>query len=121
MKVAVKHYDPSREYFLDEGCHINELCNAPDDDQASIAQARLEVGNATRWHALRDTAERYVIVSGEGDVEVGDMSPRRVGAGDVVVIPAEVRQRITNVGAVDLVFLVVCTPPFVPEVYIDLE
>ena len=45
----------------------------------------------------------------------------RVVAGDVVIIPAEVRQRISNVGAGDLVFLAICSPRFTTEVYVDLE
>jgi len=54
--------------------------------------------------------ERYVILSGEGLVEVGDLPPQRVRAGDVVVIPARCRQRIANLATTDLVFLAICSP-----------
>ena len=37
--------------------------------------------------------------------------------GDVVLIPSGVRQRVTNIGDEDLVFLCVCTPRFFPECY----
>ena len=49
------------------------------------------------------------------------MPPREVSPGDVVLIPPDCRQRITNAGEQDLVFLCVCTPRFIPEAYEDLE
>jgi mannose-6-phosphate isomerase-like protein (cupin superfamily) len=39
----------------------------------------------------------------------------------VVLIPPAGRQRITNCGAGDLLFLAICTPPFQPENYEDIE
>jgi mannose-6-phosphate isomerase-like protein (cupin superfamily) len=75
----------------------------------------------TRWHRLLDTTERYVIVSGVGEVEVGDLPPRTLSAGDVVVIPPRCRQRIRNAGVVDLVFLAICTPRFTQAAYRDAE
>ncbi len=44
-----------------------------------------------------------------------------VGEGDVVIIPPETRQRITNTGEDDLLFLAVCSPRFRAEAYLDLE
>ncbi|MEA3397575.1 MAG: cupin domain-containing protein, partial [Chloroflexota bacterium] len=46
---------------------------------------------------------------------------RAVSPGDVVLIPPGVSQRISNTGAGDLMFLCICTPPFRPECYEDLE
>jgi len=40
-----------------------------------------------------------------------------VGANDVVLIPPGTRQRITNMGDGDLVFLALCTPRFRVEAY----
>jgi len=54
-------------------------------------------------------------------VEVGDGVRQRVAANDVVAIPANVAQRITNTGAEDLVFLCLCSPRFQPECYESLE
>jgi len=121
MKARIKHYDAGVEYFTPEQCHINELANTADDPGASIARARVAPGVTTRWHRLVDTAERYVILEGRGRVEVGDVRPHDVGPGDVVLIPPLCRQRITNIGANDLVFLAICTPRFKPEAYEDLE
>jgi mannose-6-phosphate isomerase-like protein (cupin superfamily) len=121
MNAGIKTYDAAREYFFAEGCFITELSNAADDPAVSIARARLEPGKTTRWHCLRGTAERYVVLQGVGSVEVGDLPAHRVAAGDVVIIPPEVRQRISNVGADDLVFLAVCTPRFTAAAYVDID
>ncbi len=109
------------EYFFREGCFIAELSNHADDPAVSIARARVEPGRTTRWHRLRGTVERYVILSGTGIVEVGDAPPRAVSAGDVVLIAAQQAQRIHNNGDADLIFLAICTPRFVPENYQDIE
>jgi mannose-6-phosphate isomerase-like protein (cupin superfamily) len=105
--------DASSEYFFErEGCYITELWNDAGDPSVSIARARVTPGVATRWHRVHGTVERYVMLAGSGRVEVGDETPSVVGPGSVVLIPAGVRQRITNIGDDDLVFLAVCTPRF---------
>ncbi len=109
------------EVFIPEGCYITELANDARDPAVSVARARVAPGTTTCWHRLRDTVERYLIVAGEGWVEVGDEAPRRVVADDLVLIPAGVRQRIANRGDVDLLFLAICTPRFTPACYQALE
>jgi mannose-6-phosphate isomerase-like protein (cupin superfamily) len=121
MKACIKVGAAVREYYFVEGCFITELSNSADDPDVSIARARLAPGQATRWHYLRATGERYAVLEGEGLVEVGDLPPQPVSAGDVVVIPPEARQRIANTGEVDLVFLAICTPRFTPTVYVDID
>lgn len=110
----------SAEFFFEEGVFILENLNSPDDPAASIARARLPEGSRTRRHFLVGTVERYLIASGQGRVEVGDLPPADVFPGDVVVIPAGVRQRIENTGAGDLVFFCVCTPRFRGENYREI-
>lgn len=109
------------EYLSTEGCYILELSNSTADPDVSIARARVAPGHTTRWHRLAGTTERYVILSGAGRVELGGAAPQTVGAGDVVLIPPGRAQRISNVGAQDLVFLAVCTPRFRWEVYEDID
>lgn len=121
MKPAIKPLDPQAEYWFAEGCHINELSNTNADPAVSIAWARVAPGATTRWHRLRDTTERYVLLSGKGLVEVGDLPPQKVGPGDVVLIPPGCRQRITCLGEVELVFLAICSPRFLPEAYEDVD
>lgn len=108
---------PQEYYFESEGCYITELSNSETDPDLSIAKARVTAGVTTAWHRLKNTTERYCILSGVGSVEVGDDQPKEVRAGDVVIIPPMVRQRITNIGEEDLIFLALCTPRFLFEHY----
>ena len=121
MKGAIKNREASAEFTTPERCHIIELSNSPDDEAASIAEARVEPGVTTRWHCLKGVVERYVILAGKGRVEVGGLPAQDVKPGDVVLIPARCPQRIANIGPEDLVFLAVCTPRFTPEVYEDID
>ncbi|HBR95883.1 MAG TPA: cupin domain-containing protein [Gammaproteobacteria bacterium] len=83
----------------------------------SIARIRVEPGVTTRWHALHNTLERYLILQGHGRMETGQRGAYSVSPGDWVTIPADVRQRITNTGDDDLVFLAICSPRFRPACY----
>ncbi len=114
-------HNPSSEFFTEELCHITELSNSPNDPEQSIARARVAPGITTRWHSLIDTTERYVVISGQGIVEIGDLPSTAMNPLDVVIIPPGTRQRITNIGTTDLVFLALCTPRFRPECYQDLD
>ena len=121
MREQVRIMDPSKEFYTPEGCYINELSNTDADPGASIARARVRAGATTRWHRLAGITERYVVLSGTGTVEVGDLPARSVGAGDVVLIPPGCRQRLTSGKTEDLVFLAICTPRFRPEAYEDID
>lgn len=120
-KPRILQPDSDDEYLTDEGCHILELSNTPDDPAVSIARARVGPGVTTRLHRLTDTGERYVILSGQGLVEIGGQPPAAVGPGDVVLIPPGCPQRIGNTCTGDLVFLAICSPRFTAAVYEDLE
>ena len=121
MKEAIKHQNLSNEFYTSEKCYITELSNTPDDPDVSIARAKVEPGVTTRWHRLKGTVERYYIVNGTGRLEVGKLSPKEVKPGDIVLIPPMCRQRITNIGSEDLVFLAICTPRFSNDVYKEIE
>ena len=117
MKPHIQRFQSNNEYYFVEGCYINELSNQSEDPELSIAQARVEPGVTTQWHQLRETTERYVILEGSGAVEIGDHVPQTVKPGDVVIIPPNTRQRITNISSKDLIFLALCTPRFEVENY----
>lgn len=121
MIEAIRVMNPEAEVYTPEGCYINELSNSDADPEASIARARVPSGVTTRWHRLAGTAERYVILSGAGRAEIGDLPARKVAPGDVVLIPPGCRQRISCLGDEDLMFLAVCTPRFRPEAYEDTD
>ena len=120
MQPCVKNLDASTEIYIDEGCYITELSNSKDDPELSIARARVKPGVTTKLHKLRNTIERYVILEGEGVVELGDGLVEKLHKHDVVIIPSNCPQKITNSGELDLVFLVVCSPRFVIDHYVEI-
>ncbi|HEY3160131.1 MAG TPA: cupin domain-containing protein [Vicinamibacterales bacterium] len=117
MNAEIRRADAAAEYLTDERCFILEIANDASDPNLSIARARVPRGITTEWHRVSGIDERYAIVSGVGRVEIGDLPPAVVTAGDVVRIPAGTPQRITNIGDDDLVFLCLCTPRFVQGAY----
>jgi mannose-6-phosphate isomerase-like protein (cupin superfamily) len=121
MDEEIRRMNPLAEFYTPERCYINELSNIADDPDASIARARVQPGVTTRWHRVNGTSERYVILAGVGRIEVGRLAPQEVGPGDVVLIPPSCRQRITNLGGEDLIFLAICTPRFRREAYEDID
>jgi mannose-6-phosphate isomerase-like protein (cupin superfamily) len=121
LMETIYRFIPESEFYTEERCYIVELANIPSDETCSIARARVEPGVTTCLHAVLDTVERYVILQGEGEVEIGGNSAVLVGPLDVVRIPLNAPQRIRNVGQTDLIFLAICTPRFKREAYVDLE
>lgn len=121
MRAEILKANAIAEIETQERCHILEVANDSGDDSVSIARARVEVGVTTSLHCLRGVAERYVIVAGVGRVELAELDPVEVSAGDVVRIPPDTPQRITNMGTSDLIFYCICTPPFKPDCYESFE
>lgn len=121
MKEEIKKLDLSHEFYTPEKCYITELSNTPADPDSSIARARVAPGTATAWHCLHGITERYYIIQGRGMMEVGKQPAQEVTAGDVVLIPPLCRQRITNIGHNDLIFLAICMPRFIQEAYEEIE
>lgn len=121
MKAQILKGQSVEEFETEERCFIREISNTTNDEDVSIALARVEPGVTTAWHSLTATEERYLIISGEGRVEIGDLAPTRVIAGDAVLIPRNVQQRITNTGQNDLLFYALCSPRFMQSNYVELE
>jgi len=117
----IQQPEEAQEFAIDEGCAILETWNQASDPAVSIARARVPPGVTTRLHRLDGIDERYLVITGRGRVEVGNLSPSFVGAGDLVYIPAGCPQRITNLENTDLVFYAICTPRFAPEAYEDID
>jgi oxalate decarboxylase/phosphoglucose isomerase-like protein (cupin superfamily) len=129
-KPLILRGSAAQEYWFEEGCFITEWLNTPLDPALSIARARVTPGVTTRLHRLAETAERYLILEGQGRVELigadgeltsADHYVSDVEPGDVVVIPPLVSQRISNIGDTDLIFLALCTPRFQRGCYEDRE
>jgi mannose-6-phosphate isomerase-like protein (cupin superfamily) len=108
------------EYYFKEGCFIEEWHNNSFDKDCSVARVRVEALKTTKLHALKNTTERYVILSGNALVYVAQKS-WEVSVGDVVVIHADEAQKISNLGNDDLLFLAICTPRFEVENYYEVQ
>ena len=121
MKAEILKSNAKDEFQTRERCAILEVANDSGDEFVSIARARLGVGGMTALHCLTGVAERYLIVSGKGRVELDGQGPIEVCEGDVVRIPPGVPQRIANVGTGELIFYCICTPPFRQDCYQALE
>lgn len=119
MQTQIRQTDASREFFFKEGCHILEMWNDPSDPEVSIARARVQPGVKTRCHRLKGTTERYLILSGRGQVYVGEAPPAEVTPGSVVIIPPDTNQSILNNGPDELIFLAICSPRFTSGTYVD--
>jgi mannose-6-phosphate isomerase-like protein (cupin superfamily) len=109
-----------REVLTRERCYIREILNDPQVPQLSLAECRVEAGVTTELHRLA-VDEWYVIVEGHGLMEIDRQAPVAVGAGDSVVIPKGLPQRITNSGISDLRFQCLCLPRFTSACYESLE
>jgi mannose-6-phosphate isomerase-like protein (cupin superfamily) len=119
-RAGLRRPDAAKEYSTRERCFINPLVGRGEPGEVSIALARVPPGVTTELHRLKDTDERYLVISGRGRMMVGD-SEMEIRSKDVVLIPANVGQRVESLGPEDLEFYCVCTPPFVPECYEPLE
>lgn len=111
MNNIVKAFENSEEYS-DEKCFISEIFNRTSNPELSIAKARVLPGVTTELHWLKDTEEKYFILSGNGEMEVDGKIVEMVQGNDLVIIPANTTQRIKNIGKDDLIFLCICTPKF---------
>ena len=110
------------ERLTKERCFILESTTPADDAKVTIARARVEPGVTTALHSLDQVNERYLIVSGMGEVNLGEPGEwTEVRSGDVVAIPAGTPQCIRNTGDADLIFYCICSPPFTPGCYRNLE
>lgn len=118
---GITKVDDSKEFYTPERCYILELYNDENDSSVSIARAKVKPGITTQLHCLLGINERYIIISGSGIVKVGGLAPEVVGPGDVVIIPENSSQQITNNCDQDIIFYCVCTPRFTPDRYRSLE
>ena len=118
MKPTIIKADSLKETATYERCSVAENYHS---DEVSVARATVKAGITTVAHHLKNVEEIYLITTGQGIVEVGDLPPTEVAEGDVVIIPAGVSQKITNTGKNDLVFTCICTPRFTAQCYVDEE
>jgi mannose-6-phosphate isomerase-like protein (cupin superfamily) len=104
------------EFTAGDGTLLRELLHP--DKQAialrySLAHAIVPVGQTSIPHSLK-TSEVYYILSGEGEMHIGE-EVQRVVPGDAVYIPPDAVQYIHNSGNEPLVFICIVDPAWRKE------
>ncbi len=117
IKTKILTESSQNERYTAERLFITEMWNRVEDPDVSIAKARVKPGVTTALHYLDGIDEKYIVVSGRGLMEVEGLVFTEVSPGDVVVIPANSTQRITNIGQDDMIFYCICTPRFTNACY----
>ncbi len=96
-----------------DGSEIRELLAHRNSSirHQSLAEARLSPGQSTTPHFHRRSEEIYYLLSGEGQMRLGD-EVRAVGPGDAIAIPPGMVHQLTNSGAGVLKLLCCCAPGY---------
>jgi mannose-6-phosphate isomerase-like protein (cupin superfamily) len=95
-------------FVTKDGSTIRELHHT---EVQSLAEATLEVEQATERHYHRATEEIYFVLKGQGRMEV-DGETTHVRPGDAVLIPAGAWHQLENNGTSELRILCCCAPPY---------
>jgi len=114
--VFVKKTSECDAFVANDGCSIRELLHPKNDAielPYSLALATVDVGSKSYQHKLEQT-EVYHILQGHGRMFIED-EDNKVGAGDVIVIPAEALQWIENIGSEPLIFAAIVSPPWTKD------
>jgi mannose-6-phosphate isomerase-like protein (cupin superfamily) len=107
--MDVTSISEAEPFTTKDGSTIRELHHT---QAQSLAEARLEPGQATERHYHRRTEEIYFMLEGAGEMEL-DGERRRVEPGDAVLIPPGAWHQITAVD--ELRLLCCCSPPYAHE------
>jgi mannose-6-phosphate isomerase-like protein (cupin superfamily) len=113
--VEVRSREQAEPFTTKDGSTIRVLLDARLGGAVnqSLAEASLEPGQATQRHYHARSEELYVLLEGEGDMEV-DGERSRVGPGEAILIPPGAWHEI-RAGEAPLRFLCCCAPPYSDE------
>jgi mannose-6-phosphate isomerase-like protein (cupin superfamily) len=114
--VFVKKTSECDAFMANDGCSIRELLHPKNDAielPYSLALATVDVGSKSYQHKLEQT-EVYHILQGYGRIFI-ENEGNEVGAGDVIVIPAQALQWIENIGSEPLIFAAIVSPPWTKD------
>ena len=100
--------DAVEAFVTKDGSTIRELHHT---QVQSLAEATLEVEQATERHYHRITEEIYFVLKGQGKMVIdGETSQMRPG--DAVLIPPGAWHTLENNGTSELRILCCCAPPY---------
>jgi mannose-6-phosphate isomerase-like protein (cupin superfamily) len=97
----------ARPFVTKDGSTIREYVHT---ERQSLAEATLDPGASTVRHYHARSEEIYLIVEGDGELEV-DGETRRVGPGDAVLLPPGAWHELTA-GERGVRLLCCCVPPY---------
>jgi mannose-6-phosphate isomerase-like protein (cupin superfamily) len=106
--MDVKSVESVEAFVTKDGSTIRELHHT---EVQSLAEATLEVEQATERHYHRLTEEIYFVLKGQGRMEV-DGGVTQVRPGNAVLIPAGAWHQLENNGTSELRILCCCAPPY---------
>jgi mannose-6-phosphate isomerase-like protein (cupin superfamily) len=106
--VIVTSVEGVEAFVTKDGSTIRELHHT---EVQSLAEATLEVEQATERHYHRVAEEIYFVLKGQGRMEV-DGEVTHVRPGDAVLIPAGAWHQLENNGTSELRILCCCAPPY---------
>ena len=106
--MDVKSTEAVEAFVTKDGSTIRELHHT---QVQSLAEATLEVEQATERHYHRVTEEIYFVLKGQGKLEIdGETSQMRPG--DAALIPPGAWHTLENNGTSELRILCCCAPPY---------
>ena len=85
----------------------------------SLAYGELQAKESNKQHTMT-MKELYYILDGKGIITVNN-SEHSIVKGDVIIIPENAVQKMTNTGRKKLKFLMIVNPPYDPEKEIIFE
>jgi mannose-6-phosphate isomerase-like protein (cupin superfamily) len=113
--MKLRSRDHAEPFTTADGSTIRVLLDGPvaAARNQSLAEATLAPGRATRRHFHARSEEIYVVLAGEGELEI-DGEREHVRPGDAVLISPGAHHQI-RAGGEELRFLCCCAPPYADE------
>ena len=93
---------------------VGKAVKSTQEANHSVARIIISPGKSSEPHYHKNSQETYIILEGEGQMEV-DGIEFVLRPGQACLIETGEIHQISNRGERDLVFLAVCVPPWVPE------
>lgn len=110
------------EFLAGDHTHLKEVLHPSNDSLAlnfSLAYAHIKVGEQSLPHRLMHS-ETYYILEGFGEIHL-DGKMQTIEKSDIIYVPENVEQYVTNKSKEDLTFLCIVSPPWTPETEIIEE
>ena len=114
--MFIKDVRDCDEIIAGDNTRLRELFNPQIDKlelRYSFAVATIAPGASSLEHRLKNS-EVYYFLAGRGEMQVGEETTR-VQAGRIVYVPPQTKQKVTNDGTEDLMFICIVDPAWRPE------